>query len=353
MLSDAGSRRARPGRAAAGVVALLAVLLAKEMPAVAEPSASPAPVGSEERSEDWRTELYREGVAAATAGLWTEARDRFRQTLAIRSSPKVLFSLAQAEEQLGQVASAQADYGRAHEGAKAAGESEVVLAADQARQAVAPRVPHIRVVVSGADPASVNATLDDQPVAVGTSVAADPGAHRLLVSAPGMREVTSSIAIGERQQLDVPVRLEPVRLVPIPLNAAAVPAAPVSGLAVPGATNGAAVPWRTVGLVTMGAGVVVLGASAALGLVAKSEDDQSNSSGCQGDNCTASAAVVRRDALGAANAATALFVVGGVLAASGLVLWLVAPSGEADRAIGVTPVALAGGSGVFLTGRWR
>lgn len=111
MLSDAGSRRARPGRAAAGVVALLAVLLAKEMPAVAEPSASPAPVGSEERSEDWRTELYREGVAAATAGLWTEARDRFRQTLAIRSSPKVLFSLAQAEEQLGQVASAQADYG--------------------------------------------------------------------------------------------------------------------------------------------------------------------------------------------------------------------------------------------------
>lgn len=269
----------------------------------------------------------------------------------MRMSPKVLFSLAQAEEQLGQVASAQADYGRALEGAKAAGESEVVTVADQAQRALEPRVPHVRIVVLGAPAASASATLDELPVAVGIAVAVDPGAHRLLVSAPGMQEVNASVAIGERQQLDVPVHLE----------------APVgTGATAPGATSRAAMPalvgqraasraspWRTVGLVTAGVGIVALGVGAAFGLVARSENDQSNSSGCHGNDCTADAAAMRREALNSANVSTVAFVAGGVLAAGGVVLWLVAPTGDADRALAVAPVALAGGGGVWLTGRWR
>src|SRR5580658_2154677 len=183
MLSGGGSRPARAERAVTRVVALLTVLLAAPVPASADPAPSPAQVGNAEKPEDRRTALYREGVEAATAGLWADARDRFRQALAIRTSPKVLFSLAQAEEQLGQVATASADYGRALDGARATpGESEVVAAADQAQRALAPRVPHVRVVVSGST-APASATLDDQPIAVGTAIALDPGAHRVVVSA--------------------------------------------------------------------------------------------------------------------------------------------------------------------------
>jgi hypothetical protein len=98
--------------------------------------------------------------------------------------------------------------------------------------------------------------------------------------------------------------------------------------------------------------VIGLGVGAAFGLVAKSKNDQSNSSGCAGDNCTASAASVRRDALSAANVSTVMFVVGGVLAAGGVALWLVAPSGDGGGGVSATPVALAGGGAVVLGGRW-
>lgn len=314
----------------------------------------PAPTADTKAAEDHRTALYRDGVAAATAGRWTEARNRFREVLAIRTSPKVLFSLAQAEEQLGQVASAQDDYGRALEGARAAGEAEVVAAAAQAQRAIEPRVPHVRVVVSGASDAK--ATLDDRPIAVGTPVAVDPGAHHLVVGAPGMQDATTNVAIGEKQQLDVPVRMQAVGS-PAVIQAVATPAspAPATSAVAPDTTPtsaGSAAPWRTIGLVAAGAGVVGLGIGAAFGLVAKSKDDQSNSSGCSGDSCTASAAAVRRDALSAANVSTVAFVVGGVLAAGGVVLWLVAPSGDATGGVSATPMALGSGGGVLVTAGW-
>jgi len=57
-------------------------------------------------------------------------------------------------------------------------------------------------------------------------------------------------------------------------------------------------------------------------------------------------------ALNAANASTAAFVAGGVLVAAGMVIWLVAPSGGANRSLGAAPVVTAGGGGMLLTGRW-
>jgi len=321
-------------RVRAASLATLLTLVAAGRPVAAQ---EPAPTAAAQTAQDRRTALYGEGVDAATAGRWADARDRFRAALAIRSSPKVLFSLAQAEEQLGQVASAQADYRRALEGAKAAAESDVVAASEQAQRAIEPRVPHVRVVVSGASGAV--ATLDEQPIAVGSPVATDPGAHRIVVSAPGTRAVTTSVAIGERQKLDVPVRLEAVA--PSPAGLETVPVATTR-----------AVPWRTIGLAMVGTGAVGLGVGAVFGFVAKSKNDQSNRSGCDGDNCTAAAAAVRHDALNAASASTVAFVVGGVLAAGGVVLWLVAPS-DADHAVGMTPVALGGGGGLVVTARWR
>jgi hypothetical protein len=342
----------RSWRARAASVAASLVLATVAPSAMAQ---QPAPAADTKAAEDRRIALYREGVGAAAAGQWADARDRFRQVLAIRSSPKVLFSLAQAEEHLGQVASAQADYGRALDGARAAGEAEVVTAAGQAQRAMESRVPYVRVVVSGASDA--HATLDGQPIAVGASVAVDPGAHQLVVSAPGMVDVTTSVAIGEMQKLDVPVTMtaaagtavQPAPPAPTPPQPV-VAASPAGPEATPSTTS-SAVPWRTIGLVAAGAGVVSLGAGAAFGLVAKSKNDQSNSSGCNGDNCTAAAASTRRDALGAANVSTVLFVVGGVLAAGGLALWLVSPSGD-GAGVAVSPVALGGGGGVVVAAGW-
>src|SRR5580658_2432356 len=131
-----------------GLVARSAILgahlvLAVSAPALAEPAASGATA-----DEARRNELYGEGIRLASAGRWAEAKDRFAAVLALRASPKVFFSLAQTEEQLGQVASASRDYGRALDAARAAREQEVQSSSERAIAALAPRIPRVRIVVS-------------------------------------------------------------------------------------------------------------------------------------------------------------------------------------------------------------
>jgi hypothetical protein len=323
---------------AAGAVALLLVTSAAR-------TAGAQTVAGVQADEDRRTAMYRQGVEAAAAGRWAEARERFQAALALRPSPRVFFSLAQCEEQLGQVASAQADYARAQQWAhEAAADSDVAAAADQAARALEPRVPHLRVVVSGAN--SPAATLDEKPIVPGEPIPVDPGLHQVVVRATGMRDASVSAAVGEGQQLDLPVRLEVEAPSPPPgraLDAAPVAAAPSAG---PG-------PWRAIALIAGGAGVAALGVGAYFGVDARSKNDESYAQGCNGDECPAKAAATRRDALSAANASTVCVVAGGVLVAAGVALWIVAPSHARPNRVGVVPVALGPGGGVAIEGAWR
>ena len=324
------------------------VLSALATAAVASSAAAqPPPSGISQADEARRTTLFHQGFDAASAGRWGEAKERFSAALAIRSSPKVLFSLAQAEEQLGQLGAASRDYTRAIEGAKGAGENEVVSAAGDALAALRPRVPQLRILVNGASGAT--ATLDGQPIAVGTQVAVDPGSHRVVASAPGMRDAPATVAISERQQLDLPLSLEPAS----PTSSGSTS----GGGATTGDTTAAPSrpgmsPLRIVGIAAAGAGVVGVAVASVLGLQAKSKNDESNQSGCNGDNCTSAAASIRRDAISLANASTVLFVVSGALVAGGVVAWLVAPTPRSDEGVGVTPTAMASGGGVVVSGRW-
>jgi hypothetical protein len=307
--------------------------------------------------EDRRASVYREGVEAAAAGRWADARDRFQAALSLRPSPKVFFSLAQCEEQLGQVASAQADYARARQWAhESAGDSDVATAADQAARAIEPRVPHLRVVVSGSS--APTATLDEKPISPGEAIAVDPGVHHVVVRAAGMRDASVSAAVGEGQQLDLPVRLDAEAPPPPPPPP---PARATDAVPAPIAASGP--PWRPIALIAGGAGVAALGAGAYFGVQARSKNDQSYAQGCHGDDCPEPAASTRREALSDANASTALMVAGGVLVASGIAIWILAPSGAPAPAtppsgarpdhVGVVPVALGRGGGVAVEGAWR
>lgn len=301
-----------------------------------------------------RATLYREGVDAASAGHWSDARDRFAAALAIRNSAKVRFSLAQSEEQLGLVASAQRDYVRALELAKAAKEDDVVSAAEKAITLVAPRVPHLRVVLSGARSTAGDAavTLDDQPIALGATVSVDPGPHSVTVTAPGAAPSTTSVAIGEQQQLDVPVALDvvegppgrPAAIQPVPARGASLTEAPTTH-----ASDGNGT-WRAVGLGTAGAGLVAMGVGAYFGLDAKSKDDASND-GCSGNACSPGAAATRRAALASATDSNVAFAVGGVLAATGVALWwLSRGSGSVDAR--VAPAVGPSGAAIVTQGTW-
>ena len=320
---------------------------------------SPAGAGAEDR-EAQRTETYREAMKAAGAGHWAEAKERLRAVLMIRSSPKVLFSLAQAEEQLGQLASAQVDYARSLEAGAMEGKGDVVQAAELAQRALSPRVPHVRVVLAGLErerlgASGASATLDDLFVTVGAAVAVDPGDHRVVVSAPGKRVATLSVRVNEGQQLDVPVSLEtdqapPPSAVPSPLPPAPAPA-PVPVPAPPGpdvspkTTANAGSPWRTAGLLTAGTGLIALGVGAVTGLESISKHNEAENA-CPGATCpTANGASLWHDAVVSGNVSTVAFVVGGVGLLGGVILWLAAPkahSGGARLGLGPGSVQVRG-----------
>lgn len=325
--------------------------------------AQPAPPAGSGAREDQRSALYKEGVDAAAAGRWAQAKERFAAVLAIRASPKTHFSLAQAEEHLGQIAEALEHYRLALDGAKAAGEDEVVAESKKSITALEPRVPSVRIVASGATGAT--ATLDGAKTPIGEPVRVDPGDHRVEVTAPGTRTERVSVAIGEQQHLDVPVNLVGTAAstppAPSPAEGAVQPRrvdarAPTAGEPSPEdrAPTGGWSGWKTAALVTGGAGIVALGVGTYFGIDAKNKYDQSNSSGCQGDHCTPTAASIRRDALSSATASTVGFVAGGVLLAGGVVLWLVAPSPKGEVRVGLTPTfSPAGIIGLSVDGCWR
>jgi hypothetical protein len=294
-------------------------------------------------SEEQRKSAYRAGVTAAEAGRWAEARARFREAIALRPSPKAVFSLAQAEEHLGEVASAQASYEEARTSARAAGENDVVSASEQAEAALEPRIPHLHVVTTGVLDAT--ATLDGQRVATSLVVAADPGSHALVVQATGRQPYTATISLRERQQLEVVVSLLPLA----PLGAGTPPPPPPVARTVRTQS-----PLATAGLVAAGVGVVGVAIGAAFGIEARARNDQSYSGGCQGNACPANAAAVRESALSWAHASTAAFIAGGALVASGVVVWLVVPprvtteGGAAEGSVALVP----NGTGLALRATW-
>jgi hypothetical protein len=326
------------------------LVLATSATALAEPTAVGATA-----DEARRNELYGEGIRLASVGRWAEAKDRFAAALAIRASPKVFFSLAQTEEQLGQVASASRDYGRALDAARAAREQEVQSSSERAMAALVPRVPRVRVVVTGASGATgeATATLNGEPAAIGVPLAVDPGAYHVVVSTPGKREATATVAIGERQQLDVPIHLDetppaPVAGVAPPMSLPGPRAAELSPM--PGGSFG---PWRTSAIVTAGLGLVGIGVGSYFGIEAKSKYDESNNAGCDAkNNCPPAAATIRDQAISAGNASTVAFIAGGALLAGGVVLWLVAPSRK-TATVGFSPMGWPRGGGLALSGGWR
>jgi hypothetical protein len=319
-----------------GTLALAASALVSSAPAAAQ-----APLAAEGDREAQRTKIYKEAVEAANSGRWSEAAEKLRAALAIRSSPKVRFTLGQAEEHVGRLSAAYDAYAQALADAEAAGERDVLSTARGALRALTPRVPVVRVTVSGAGADAATATIDDRSTPLGQPVRVDPGPHRISVSAPGARPTASTIAIGEGQQLDVPVGLERES------------AASSTGSFATGASRegGSGATWRTGGLVSAGVGVVGLGVGSYFGLDAISKNNASNSSGCHGNDCTASAFATREDARSAASVSTVAFIVGGLLAAGGVTLWLLEPHGSA--AVEVAPSPLAGGGGVTVAGVWR
>jgi hypothetical protein len=150
--------------------------------------------------EERRSELYREGMSFARAGRWTDAVERFREVIAIRSTPKARIAVAVAEENLGRLAAAERSYLAALAGARVVGASDDESTALVALRVLSPRVPRVTLALpSGVD--AIRVSVDGQPAAYdGREIAVDPGRHTLIVEAQGRRRYETAVDLEERDR---------------------------------------------------------------------------------------------------------------------------------------------------------
>jgi hypothetical protein len=323
--------RPRGVRIATAIATALAILAAGDARAQSAQGAAAAQV------------LFEQAKALMREKKYAEACAKFAESNRLDAGIGTMLWLADCYEKNGQSASAWAQFVEAADVAGERHDDRQKVARERAA-ALEPTLAKLTIdVPRGSDVAGLEVTRDGAAVGKtvwGTPVPVDPGVHTVTAHAPAHATWQGRVTID-------PGRLVAVITVPPlePERAAEPRAAPVATAVTPPSTGLPPAPrdaapevaatqqgssgdgQRAAGLVTAGVGVVSVGVGIALGFLAKSHLDDSNSSNhCMPDNrCDTYGTEARHQALDTATASTAVFIAGGVLLVGGLVLYFTAP----------------------------
>jgi hypothetical protein len=309
--------------------------------------------------------LAQQGQDALDAKDYATAADRFGRAGELVRAPTLTLGLARSQVGLGRWIAAQETYNRLlREGVPAGAPPAFARAVADAKReldALEPRIPSVIVNVKGA--ASFDVLLDGQPLpraVLGVNRLVDPGEHVLRATSQGLPPVEARIKVAEHKVETVTLTLgaaPPPPPVPVPLPVK--PPAPVKPpppppplvvrppLAVLPPVAPAPAPrgslQKTLGFVGIGVGGagLVMGAVAG-GIALGKHNDLAKV--CPSGVCTDQQSALDSYHL-AANISTAGFVVGGVLAATGVVLLVTSPRRGPARDAWIAPVLGAGYAG--------
>jgi hypothetical protein len=173
--------------------------------AAAEPSAS-ALVAARE--------LFREAGQDADAGKFGLALEKYRRVVAVKETGQVRFNIARCEEQLGQIASALADYELVERDLRDVhgdAENELRNTSRDRGNALRPRVPRLTLMAPLPEPPNFVVRLDGAVIAdaaLGVPLPVDPGRHRVEASAGGRLPLTAELEVREKEARRVPLELE-------------------------------------------------------------------------------------------------------------------------------------------------
>ncbi len=158
--------------------------------------------------------VFREGRDLMDKGAYQEACPKFEKSLALYQSASAALNLARCYGKTNRLAAAMTTLERAEElnrlREEGARKSELDELAATTKKEIAPRVPHVRVVVKPAVSGTVverNGIRLPEPL-VGAPIPVDPGTYEIKVRAPGYGEVVRSQTIDEGQSVVVEVTLE-------------------------------------------------------------------------------------------------------------------------------------------------
>jgi hypothetical protein len=277
--------------------------------------------------------LFQAGRDLMTAGKFDEACAKFEASQHLDSGLGTLLYLADCYEKAGRIASAWATFREAESIAGGRDDHGRAEVAKQRYTALEPRLSKLSIkVADGNDPAT-EVRRDGEMIpkeSWGIALPMDPGEHTIEASAPG-RKPWSSKAVIQGDAQNVPVEVPVLEAAPVeaPKSAPPPPAAPVSSppqADAPPARDGSG--QRTLGLVVGGVGVVGLGVGTYFGLRAKKKNNDSFDHCLPNDHnqCDQNGVDLRNSAKSSAGLSTAFMIGGGLVLATGVVVYLTAPS---------------------------
>jgi hypothetical protein len=304
-----------------------------------------APTASAQSSEaDTATarKLGEQGFVAFDAKDYAKAAELFARAEQLHHAPTLLVGLARAQAALGRFVEAQESYQRVLREKLPADANDAykqaVTDADTELTRVEKQIAWVTIRVAG--PAGAQVLVDGvalPPAAVGVSRAFNPGQHTAVARASGVADAEQRFSAEPGSQQTLELKLGPGTGTS---SAGAEPSTDAAGAD----KNQTGAAMRTAGFVSIGVGAAGLVVGAITGILAVTDHSELVDS-CPNERCPEP----ERSTLDRYNIvnpiSTAGLVAGGVLAATGLVLVLVAPSGEPDSP---APAAAPGTASLLL-----
>lgn len=281
-------------------------------------------------------ELFRQGRALMAEERYGEACPKLAESQRLDPSTGTLLNLAVCHEKQGKLATAWNEYNEALLAAKQDGRDDRVAYARERIAAIEPNLSRLTISLPEEhDVQGLEVKLDGVTVgrpALGVALPIDPGAHTVVVSAPGKKPWQANVDIAEGpgtkslsipQLLDVPAEPQPTRAAP--------PTVQMQDTTSDGSTQ------RIIAYGLGGLGLVGVGLGTFWGLDAKNKFAESNENGCDGNECTRAGADLRNSARDAGTLSTVAFAAGAAALGAGVILYFTAPSGSADSAAASPP----------------
>lgn len=295
------------------------------------------------------TTAFQRGQQLKREGKIAEACSAFELSMRLDAQFGTQYNLALCYLDLGRTASAWAELREL-----SIKDSNQARRADATRRILElrPRLTSVTVKIAKPTPQLVvtRNTIDVTAIA-GAPTPVDPGTHRFLATAPGHRAWSAEIKVaGEGKVIDVAIPpLEPDAGAPAsdsqPPAAAALPPVPEGAEQQPGRAR------RIAGIAVFSTGLASATVGAVYGIRALSRGNKARDE-CGGElaQCMGDVAVAERlveDGRSFARISNIALIAGGVVAATGIVLYVTAPNG-----VTAAPVAGPGAVGFGVSGRF-
>jgi hypothetical protein len=286
---------------------------------------------------------------AEERGDWTEALSKLEVVAKVKMTPQVRFHLGLCQEHTTQLVEALNNLERA---ASEGSEQNLPTVASEAKEhgaSVRARLPKLTIVLPRGTTARVE--VDGRLVAavlLSRSMAFDPGAHKVVATAPGL-VFSQDFSIGEREEKRVDVVFAPATAVAVSTDAPATTGdVQVAESAAPDAQEGS----PTLAWVAVGAGGAALVGATISMLVRQGALNDIDSACPNHQACPRSLESSQTQASTLGTLAVVLVGVGVVSAATGIILLAQPPTRPSSARVSVGPWMTSSGAGATGSISW-